>query len=154
MGAVVIFIGVLALAAVSRAVRVLLGLLALGAVGLVLFLWHDSQERQRRETEVDFTELRTDVRLDGTTLRGRLTNTDPSGATMRRVTFRVRVRECKDCVVLGEDTQTVVVNIPSGQARDFSQMFYALPSRPYGSEPWVWDYDLLTVQGEKTSGLR
>jgi hypothetical protein len=130
------------------------GLLAFFAVIVgVIWLYSEQQNREWREREraareaiphdqVVFRNLGMSG-YDGNTMSGVVHNRGRFSLSSMRLT--VRLRDCRDpegnigCVIVAEDTQTVPVNVPPGQARQFSMTLY------FGQTPEVTGYRTFTV---------
>lgn len=112
--------------------------------------WRARQEAARQAIPHDQVLFR-DLRLQGS--RGDLL----SGVIYNRslypivsVDMRVRLRECArnedgtECIIVGEDTRTITVSVPPGQARQFDT-FFSFGATPETTDARTFSAELMQV---------
>jgi hypothetical protein len=67
--------------------------------------------------------------------------------------LRIVLEDCEmldkqtSCTVVAETTNNLSINVPPGQARDFSEGIYGLGS-PIAKGNMVWRYEVTYIRGE------
>ena len=72
---------------------------------------------------------------------------------LRGLGLRIVLEDCEmldkqtSCTVVAETTNNLSINVPPGQARDFSEGIYGLGS-PIAKGNMVWRYEVTYIRGE------
>jgi hypothetical protein len=123
----------------------------LGAVGVIV--WQDTKERalefQRiplAQTQLSHMQVRPGLNSRSFVVSGRLQNSDQS-FTILSVTLRATIEDCHlaECEIVGQEEIEISLEIPPGQARDFSVTipFHTVPK--IIGEP-IWRYEIVRVR--------
>jgi hypothetical protein len=156
MGALVVIL--LLLIAVGN-LRLMLGFLILAIVVVGLLLFFDVSEDQRSASRIPLEQIELqDFKLVAGhrtvyELSGRVKNHSPKYGLFR-LTIRVMALDCpqptaarESCTVIGDQEESLGVDVPAGQARDVSQRISidATPLKPRGV--LRWDFEVVTTAG-------
>jgi hypothetical protein len=149
---------VLALLVVSvRFRKFVLGFVALGAaVGGVVYLINEREESRSLSripvSQLIFENVMLSPDYSGYKISGRIKNTSAQ-FTLKEVTYIVTMQDCtgelpsKSCVTIGESRETVYLNVPPGQARDFEDSVY-LGATLKPKARLEWHYVVSETKGE------
>jgi len=152
-------IGILILLVISAGFRkfalVIVGFcIVVCIVAFLIYYINDKKEEKLALSRISIEELKfEDINLKeysgGYRLSGRVFNRS-NKFTLKTIMVKVTAEDCSDesekkCVVIGEDNQSIFLNIPSGQARDFSEGA-SLHLTPKGH--LVWNYSVVEIKGE------
>jgi hypothetical protein len=149
---------VLALLVVSvRFRKFVLGFVALGAaVGGVVYLINEREESRSLSripvSQLIFENVMLSPDYSGYKISGRIKNTSAQ-FTLKEVTYIVTMQDCtgelpsKSCVTIGESRETVYLNVPPGQARDFEDSVY-LGGTLKPKARLEWHYVVSETKGE------
>jgi len=155
----IIAILVLLLLVVSAGFRKFaLGLVVLAVAGGTIFYLYNEQERDRSLTRIPASQLGLEsVRLNtdysGYKLSGRIKN-NSAQFTLTQVVFAVTMQDCigeapsQNCVTIGETKESVYLNIPPGQARDFQDSVYFSGGTLKPKGQLVWNYSVSQTNGK------
>jgi len=123
----------------------------LGAVGVIV--WQDTKERalefQRipiAQTQLSHMQVRPGLNSRSFVVSGRLQNFDQS-FTILSVTLRATVEDCHfaECEIVGQEEIEISLEIPPGQARDFSVTIPFHTVTKIIGEP-IWQYEIVRVR--------
>ncbi|MXS85515.1 hypothetical protein ABO04_06240 [Nitrosomonas sp. HPC101] len=155
----VIGIAVLALLIISvwfRKVAIGVIILAVLVGSLIYFLSEREEERALSRipfAELDFENVTLKPNYSGYSLSGRIKNNSQE-FTLKQVKLLITLQDCtgapdaRKCVTVGESHESVNLNIPSNQARDFEKVLYF----PGGNLKFLgeleWSYSVSGIKGE------
>lgn len=159
---IIVLIVVVWLASISAGFRKFaLSIVVLAIIGAVV-LWGwiqaDNKRRAREEviakslippTNVELVDLRMGLDSSSTRLSGRVRNNDPRHV-LTGVELRLTIRECDlngRCDTIGDEAESVSVEVPPHQARDFERYVWFNGLRT-GSGKRDWSYQLVSVSGK------
>ena len=127
-----------------------LGLVALGAVvGGVVYLNNEYEESRSLSripvSNLVFENVTLNPDYSSYKISGRIKN-NSAKFTLKQVTFVVTMKDCADaspsqnCLTIGEDSESVYLNVPPGQARDFEDSVYFSGGtlKPKGRLEWSY----------------
>jgi len=136
---------------------------ALGLVGVLIVVGtavyvYEQIEDDRSRSRIPSSELEyLDIKLlnksaSSRQLTGRIKNNSKKYA-LRGLGLRIVLEDCEmldkqtSCTVVAETTNNLSINVPPGQARDFSEGIYGLGS-PIAKRNMVWRYEVTYIRGE------
>lgn len=137
--------------------KFVLGLVALGAaVGGVVYLMKEREESRSLSripvSQLTFENVMLTPDYSGYKISGRIKNTSAQ-FTLKEVRYIVTMQDCtgespsKNCVTIGESKETVYLNVPPGQARDFEDSVY-LGGTLKPKARLEWHYVVSQTKGE------
>jgi len=126
-------------------------IILLGAIGFII--WQDTQERQLEfqrisvsQAQLSHMQVRPGLNSRSFVVTGRLQNAARS-FTILSATLQATIEDCHatECEIVGQEEIEIPLEIPPGQARDFS-MTIPFPTMPKIVGEPTWRYDILKVR--------
>ena len=144
-------IAVLILLVVSAGFRKFAAIIvALAAIGGGIYYLYDQRQEKLSKTRIPASQVaisggRINLQYGTYHFSGRITNNSQK-FTLAQVELAVTVRDCvpnstpRSCVTIGDTRETLYINVPPGQARDFDESLY-FPGKklaPNGELEWQY----------------
>lgn len=134
------------------------GLVALGAaVGGVVYLYNEREESHSLSripvSQLVFENVTLQPDYSSYKISGRIKNNSEK-FTLKEVTLVVTMDDCADeslsqsCLSIGESSESVYIDIPPGQARDFEDSMYFSGGALKPKGRLAWDYLVSQTKGE------
>ena len=150
---VVLIVAAFLIPKLGKALLVLIGiclLLLLIAIGATSVSSHFEAQKKKNfiqlaEVEVTDLQLKSDYSMK---LSGKAKNKSSKYA-LSKISFKLIFTDClnKKCDIVGEPTETVYLNVPSGQTRYFEDSVYlSNMGEPNGER--AWSYQVMEVEGQ------
>lgn len=128
-------------------------IILLGAIGFII--WQDTRERQLEfqripvsQAQLSHMQVRPGLNSRSFVVTGRLQNAAQS-FTILSATLQATLEDCHatECEIVGQEEIEIPLEIPPGQARDFS-MTIPFPTVPKIVGEPTWRYDILKVRAD------
>ena len=126
-------------------------IILLGAIGFII--WQDTRERQLEfqripvsQAQLSHMQVRPGLNSRSFVVTGRLQNAAQS-FTILSATLQATIEDCHatECEIVGQEEVEIPLEIPPGQARDFS-LTIPFPTMPKIVGEPTWRYDILKVR--------
>lgn len=133
-----------------RSLGILLLFLTVAIAGII---WQDSRERKmefqrvsKENVQLLNMEIRSGLNARSFVISGRVQNADQD-YTILGVTLQARLKDCvsETCKIVGQEQSEVPLEIPAGQARDFT-VTMPFPNTPKLQGEERWEYEVLQVR--------
>ena len=130
------------------------------AIALIAYLYTENEKAEREKSrtriarsEIDLTDVTLKPEYSTYKLAGRVKNNSRI-YTLSSITLKVTMQDCPKqespdgCVRIGEESESIYVNVPPAQARDFDRSVYFLSGtiRPKGV--LRWHYSIEELEGK------
>lgn len=134
------------------------GLITVAVLVGVFFYFKNEREESRslsliKKSELVFENVTLKPDYSSYEIVGRIKNNSPR-YTLKQVTFMIRMQDCsggepsQNCITIGESNETVYLNIPPGQARDFGEFVFFSGGGFKPNGRLEWNYSVLQIKGE------
>lgn len=148
---------ILILLIISAKFRKFFGVLVLAsATGGFLYWQYEKHEEEQSKSRISPSELFFEgVSLNSSygsyNIVGRITNNSDK-YTLNEVQLKITFRDCdkgtqKNCIIIAQNNETIYINIPPKQARDFKEGVY-LNSDVHFKGEMVWDYSIESTEAK------
>lgn len=153
---VVVVLVVIFLAFGAAGVRTALKIAAVLFIACVLliavYFIHQKSEREAAKSRISFSEVRFDdlrLGIGSGTLSGEVRNRSQR-YTLTSVGLLITVRDCiqGSCDVVGQESETLWMDVPPGQVRAVDHYVY-FPHLPPRRGDYQWDYRITSVEGRE-----
>ncbi|MFC1505197.1 hypothetical protein ACFL5W_01640 [Thermodesulfobacteriota bacterium] len=132
----------------------------IAGIGIYILIENEEKEDKLSRQRIAISELEfKDVSLKGSgygsyTMSGRIINKSKT-YTLSNVGLNLKVYDCKeksdqkDCIIIGEKSDSIYIAIPPKQARDFEERIYFSGDELKPKGKMIWEYEITYTKAAK-----